>query len=248
MLAGIHPAAAMLGSARVQQEPGLIERIVVAEECRNPRVLELLDVAESLHLAIERQPREQLDQLADGVRHQDILLLARPHNLHEETALAGLLQQISGEPLILVLDGVQDPHNLGACLRTAEAAGVHLVVIPRDRAVGLTAVVRRAAAGAAETLDIVQVTNLARVLRQLKPSGIWLAGTADDASESLYQADLRGPLALVLGSEGQGMRRLTAEHCDYLLSIPMAGGVSSLNVSVAAGVCLFEVVRQRTSE
>jgi 23S rRNA (guanosine2251-2'-O)-methyltransferase len=145
----------------------------------------------------------------------------------------------------LVLDGVQDPHNLGACLRTADAAGVHLVVICKDQSVGITPVVRRAASGAAETLPVIQATNLARVLRALKQRGIWLAGTTDGVTDDLYSTDLSGPLALVMGSEGTGLRRLTAELCDYLISIPMAGQVESLNVSVATGVCLYEINRQR---
>jgi 23S rRNA (guanosine2251-2'-O)-methyltransferase len=144
-----------------------------------------------------------------------------------------------------VLDGIQDPHNLGACLRTAEAAGVNLVVICKDRSAGITPVVRRAASGAAETLNIIQATNLARVLRALKKHGIWLTGTSDEASDSLYATDLTGPLALVMGNEGTGLRRLTMELCDYLVSIPMAGQVESLNVSVATGVCLYEISRQR---
>ena len=149
---------------------------------------------------------------------------------------------------MLVLDGVQDPHNLGACLRTAQAAGVNLVVLCKDRSAGLTPVARRAASGAAETLPILYATNLARVLRRLKEQGIWLAGTTDRAAQGLYEADLTGPLALVMGSEGQGMRRLTAELCDFELSIPMQGSVTSLNVSVATAVCLYESVRQRSSQ
>ncbi len=144
-----------------------------------------------------------------------------------------------------MLDGVQDPHNLGACLRSADAAGVAAVIVPRDRAAGLTPVVRKVAAGAAETVPLVAVVNLARTLRELKERGIWLVGTDDAADKTLYDADLTGPLALVMGSEGEGMRRLTRECCDQLVSIPMAGAVESLNVSVAAGVVLFEAVRQR---
>ncbi len=150
-------------------------------------------------------------------------------------------------PLVLVLDGVQDPHNLGACLRTADAAGVGLVILPKDRSAPLTPVARRAASGAAEVLPILLVTNLARVLEApARSAGVWLAGTTDQADSDLYGTDLTGPLALVVGSEGQGMRRLTAELCDYRVRIPMAGTVSSLNVSVATAVCLFEIVRQRS--
>jgi len=171
----------------------------------------------------------------------------RGSNLATEGQLDAILDAIEGPPLVLMLDGVQDPHNLGACLRTAEAAGVHLVVICKDRSAGITPVVRRAASGAAETLPIIQATNLARMMRELKQRGIWLAGTSDEAGDELYTTDLTGPLALVMGSEGSGLRRLTAETCDYLVSIPMAGQVESLNVSVATGVCLYEINRQRTT-
>jgi 23S rRNA (guanosine2251-2'-O)-methyltransferase len=166
-------------------------------------------------------------------------------NEWSERHLDSLLSAIAGPPLILVLDGVQDPHNLGACLRTADAAGVGLVILTKDRSAGLTPAVRRAASGAAEVLPILVATNLARVLKQLKERGVWLAGTADQAERSLYATDLAGPLALVMGGEGKGMRRLTAELCDYRVRIPMQGSVSSLNVSVATAVCLFEIARQR---
>ena len=162
-----------------------------------------------------------------------------------ESQLGPILDAVDAVPLILVLDGVQDPHNLGACLRTAEAAGVHLVVICKDRRAGITPVVRRAASGAAETLPVLQATNLARVLREMKKRGIWIAGASDVYTYTIYKTDLTGPLALVMGSEGSGLRRLSSEICDYLVSIPMAGKVESLNVSVATGVCLYEINRQR---
>jgi 23S rRNA (guanosine2251-2'-O)-methyltransferase len=168
-------------------------------------------------------------------------------NIWSERDLDRLLAEISGPPLILVLDGVQDPHNLGACLRTAEAAGVHLVIVPKDRSASLTAVARRAASGAAEVLNLVSVTNLARVLRKLKQAGIWLAAASGQAEKELYAADLTGPLALVMGGEGQGLRRLTAELCDYHIRIPMYGTVSSLNVSVATAICVYEIIRQRNA-
>jgi 23S rRNA (guanosine2251-2'-O)-methyltransferase len=189
--------------------------------------------------------RAVLDRRSEGERHQDVIADFTPNNIYGEKDLERLLDAISGDPLILVLDGVQDPHNLGACLRTADAAGVALVVLPKDRSAPLTPVARRAASGAAEVLPILLVTNLARVLQHLKERGVWLAGTTDQADSDLYGTDLTGPLALVVGSEGQGMRRLTAELCDYRIRIPMAGTVSSLNVSVATAVCLFEILRQR---
>ena len=164
----------------------------------------------------------------------------------DEVFLFELLGKTAVAPFLLVLDNVQDPHNLGACLRAADGAGVQAVIIPKDRSVHLTPVVRTVACGAAEHIPLVEVTNLARVLEQLKKAGIWLVGTADRAPEFIYQLDLTGPLALVMGSEGKGLRRLTAEKCDFLASIPMLGAVESLNVSVATGVCLYEAVRQRT--
>lgn len=239
-LIGIHPVAAALASGKQA-----IQRLLLAKEAHNPRALELEQQARQLGIKVEHCPRRDLDRLSGGERHQDVLAEFIPANSWVEADLPRLLQALAGTPLVLVLDGVQDPHNLGACLRTAEAAGVNLVIMPKDHSASLTPVARRAAAGAAEVLDIVVITNLARVLRLLKEQGIWLAGTADAAAQTIYDADLTGPLALVMGSEGLGLRRLTAELCDYLVSIPMAGSVSSLNVSVATGVCLFEIVRQR---
>ena len=192
-------------------------------------------------------PTEQLDQLAGFKRHQDIIAYLYEHELPGESELLPLLERVTGDPLVLVLDGVQDPHNLGACLRTAETAGVHAVLIPKDRSVGMTPVVRKASAGASEVIPLFQVTNLARTIRSLKKAGIWIAGTSDQSKEDIYAHDLTGPLALVMGSEGQGMRRLTAELCDYQLHIPMMGVIENPNVSVAAGVCLYEIQRQRKS-
>ena len=165
--------------------------------------------------------------------------------LKNENDLFEILRHLQQPPFLLILDGLQDPHNLGACLRSADAAGVHAVIVPKDRAVSLTDTVCKVACGAAEHVPLVTVTNLARTLKQLKELGLWLVGTADDAKQSLYDVDLTGPLALVMGAEGKGLRRLTKEHCDFLVHIPMAGSVECLNVSVAAGVCLFEAVRQR---
>lgn len=162
-----------------------------------------------------------------------------------EADLWRILDAVSGPPFLLVLDGVQDPHNLGACLRTADAAGVHALIAPKDNAVGLTAVACKVASGAAQTLPYVQVTNLARALAALKERGIWLIGTTEDAGTSLFATDLTGAVALVMGGEGKGLRRLTRDRCDLLVSLPMLGTVESLNVSVAAGICLYEALRQR---
>jgi 23S rRNA (guanosine2251-2'-O)-methyltransferase len=189
--------------------------------------------------------REDLDILAPEVRHQGVVARCLVQPAFTEEQLFALLDNLEEPPLLLILDGVQDPHNLGACLRTAEAAGVHAVVAPKDRAVGLTSVVRKVASGAAERIPFVCITNLARLMRELRDRGLWLVGTVIDGGESLYKMDLNGPLALVLGAEDRGLRRLTREHCDRLIHIPMHGAVGSLNVSVAAGVCLFEAQRQR---
>jgi 23S rRNA (guanosine2251-2'-O)-methyltransferase len=222
-----------------------VHAIRIAEECRNPRVRELEQQARRLGVRVLAESRSALDRRSDGERHQDVIAEFTPDNLWGERDLDRVLDALPAPPLILVLDEVQDPHNLGACLRTADAAGVGLVILSKDRSASLTPAARRAASGAAETLPILVATNLARVLKQLKQRGVWLAGTADQAERSLYATDLAGPLALVVGGEGKGMRRLTAELCDYQLRIPMQGSVSSLNVSVATAVCLFEIVRQR---
>lgn len=240
LLAGIHPVAAALARAAAG-----VRLVIIADECRNPRVRELEQQARTLGVPVRREPRAVLERRCGGERHQDVVAEFEAVNLHVEKELDGLLDALPTPELLLVLDGVQDPHNLGACLRSADAAGVGLVILTRDRSAGLTPVARRAAAGAAEALPIVVATNLARVLKQLKQRGIWLMGTTDSADSSLYDTDLGGPLALVMGGEGQGMRRLTESLCDYRLRIPMRGTVSSLNVSVATAVCLFEVQRQR---
>ena len=240
LLIGIHPAAAALKSA-----PARVNCLLVAAESRNSRVLELAQQAHALGIRVERQPRSELDRRSEGERHQDVMAEFSAGNIWSERDIDHLLSSIEGPPLILVLDGVQDPHNLGACLRTAEAVGVHFVILPKDRSASLSAVARRAASGAAEVLNLVAVTNLARVLRKLKDHGVWLAAASDEAETGLYSTDLTGPLALVMGGEGQGLRRLTAELCDFHVRIPMLGTVSSLNVSVATAVCLYEIIRQR---
>lgn len=243
LLIGIHPIESALARAA-----GQIESISMADGARNPRVLALAERARAAGVPVLTESRAVLDRKSDGQRHQDVVAVFRPGNIWQEKDLAALLEGIDGAPLVLVLDGVQDPHNLGACLRTADAAGVDFVVLPRDRCAGLTPVARRSASGAAEVLNLVFVSNLARALRALKEQGIWLAGTTDQAERSLFDTDLTGPLALVMGGEGKGMRRLTSESCDHLVRIPMKGTVDSLNVSVAAAVCLYEIVRQRGAQ
>ena len=191
--------------------------------------------------------RATLDQLHPGTsRHQGIAAERAGEQLLDLHDLKTLVDQAGNQTLVLVLDGIKDPHNLGACLRTADATGVTAVVICKDKAVGLTPTVRKVAVGAAETVPLVQVTNLRRALDTLKQHGIWIYGTSDRAEASLYQQQLTGPIAIVMGSEDKGLRRLTAEHCDILVKLPMQGTVSSLNISVATGVCLYEVIRQRS--
>ena len=243
ILVGFHAVSSALKTAAAD-----VKWLRVDEKSHNKRLREIESRASGAGIKITRTSSSELDRLAGQQRHQGVVAGFSGGNIVPEARLGAILEAIDGVPLILVLDGVQDPHNLGACLRTAEAAGVHLVVVCKDRSAGITPVVRRAASGAAETLQIVQATNLARVLRDLKQRGVWLAGTSDAANEGLYETDLTGPLALVMGSEGKGIRRLTGELCDYLVSIPMAGKVESLNVSVATGVCLYEINRQRQQQ
>lgn len=212
---------------------------------RDRRLGELAEAAREAGIAIRQVTAEQLDQAAQGTKHQGALAWVRSPAARPQQDLDTLLDGLREAPLLLLLDGVQDPHNLGACLRTADAAGVHAVIAPKDRSVGLTPVVSKVASGAAETVPFVQVTNLARTMERLKDRGIWLIGAAGEAESELYDRDLRGPLGLVMGSEGEGLRRLTRERCDALVRLPMLGRVESLNVSVATGVCLYEVLRQR---
>ena len=242
LLIGIHAVSSALKSAA-----GDVEWLRIAADSKNKRLREIESRAHGSGIEVIRCKPSELDKLSGQQRHQGVIAGFTGSNIASEGLLDVILDSIESTPLILVLDGVQDPHNLGACLRTAEAAGVQLVVICKDHAAGVTPVVRRAASGAAETLAIIQATNLARVLRTLKQRGIWLAGTSDEATDSLYSKDLTGPLALVMGSEGTGLRRLTSELCDFLIRIPMAGQVESLNVSVATGVCLYEINRQRNN-
>ncbi len=242
ILIGIHAVSSALKAAA-----GDVEWLRIAQDNKNRRLLEIESRAHGSGIEVIKTKPAELDRLSGQQRHQGVIAGFKGSNIAAEGRLDAILDTVDGTPLILVLDGVQDPHNLGACLRTADAAGVHLVVICKDHSATITPVVRRAASGAAETLQVIQATNLARVLRRLKKRGIWLAGTSDQAADSLYTTDLTGPLALVMGSEGTGLRRLTSELCDYLVSIPMAGQVESLNVSVATGVCLYEINRQRNA-
>ena len=242
LIFGVHAVMAALR----RDDARLSELYVVDGGRKNPRLREIVEAAEQGGVPVRFQGREALDALAAGGVHQGVVARgAADAPALSEHDLLSLVQGLRAPALLLVLDGVQDPHNLGACLRSADAAGVHAVIAPKDRAVGLTPTVRKVACGGADHVPFVQVTNLARTLRELKDAGVWLVGAAGDAPDSLYQTDLRGPIAIVMGAEDKGLRRLTQEQCDFLVHIPMAGSVESLNVSVAAGVCLFEAVRQR---
>ena len=210
------------------------------------RLKDVLALARKAGVPLHEVQREELDRMSAQSNHQGIVAQTLVPSALGEEELRNLLGHVDGPPLLLILDGVQDPHNLGACLRTADAAGVHAVIAPKDRAVGLTPVACKVASGAAEKIPFVQVTNLARTLRWLREEkNIWTVGAAGEVDSTLYQADLSGPLAVIMGAEEKGMRRLTRDQCDSLISIPMFGTVESLNVSVATGVVLFEAVRQR---
>ena len=226
-----------------------VTEIWLADERDDARVTAIVDAAEQHGIQPQKVDREYLDRMMPDVRHQGVIAKCSPMKEVTETDLLKLVDDLIDNgtvPLLLILDGVQDPHNLGACLRTAEAAGAHAVLAPKDRASGLTATAMKVSSGSAERLPFVQVTNLARILRELQQAGVWIVGTSGDSESSLYELELKGPLAIVLGAEGRGIRRLTREHCDQVIHIPMQGSAESLNVSVAAGVCLFEVARQRS--
>jgi len=239
LIFGLHALEAAL-----KYQPQDIQEIWVDSQRRDDRVHKIITLAKKAGVRINKVTRDYLHDKFRDQRHQGVAASVTPGKAKQETDLTQILAQQS-QPFLLVLDGVQDPHNLGACLRSADAAGVHAVIVPRDRAVGLTATVRKVASGAAESMPLIQVTNLARTLRELKEHGVWLVGLAGESNDNIYACDLKGPVAIVMGAEGEGMRRLTKEHCDYLVHIPMSGTVESLNVSVATGICLFEVVRQR---
>lgn len=235
---GIHAVEAAL-------KRGAINRVWLLRGRGDRRLETLASEASNQNVMLERMTRDELDRLAGAVAHQGAVAEVRAAAPGDEQTLEALLDELTEPPFLLVLDGVQDPHNLGACLRSAAAAGVHALIAPKDRAASLTPAARKVASGAAEIVPFVQVTNLVRTLRDLKERGIWTVGLAGEADQPLYDFELAGPLALVLGAEGTGLRRLTKEHCDFLARIPMTDAVASLNVSVSAGVALFEAVRQR---
>ena len=237
---GLHAVTSLL-----RRSPVRITVLLVQDNRADARIAEVLALAEQAQVAVRRVARRELDECVPGVSHQGVVAEMGGSTGLAEKELPAFLEQLDVPAFLLVLDSVQDPHNLGACLRSADAAGVHVVIIPKDKSAPLTATVRKVACGAADALPVVRVTNLARTLKSLRDQGIWIYGAAGEAEKSIYDTDLNGPLALVLGGEGKGLRRLTREYCDQLVSIPLTGSVSSLNVSVATGVCLFEARRQR---
>ncbi len=239
---GIHAAEHAL-----RQASDRILEIWVQQDSKNPALQTIFNQAKQNGLSVQLVPRKTLDNMSQGERHQGVVMRQRPARNLTEADLKLLIDDAQKPVLFLILDGVQDPHNLGACMRTADAAGADAVIIPASRGVGITPVVRKVASGACDSIPLIMVSNLARTLKQIQDDGVWLIGTSDQADKSIYEHDLKGHIGIVMGAEGDGIRRLTRESCDFLARIPMAGAVESLNVSVASGVCLYEAVRQRQS-
>jgi 23S rRNA (guanosine2251-2'-O)-methyltransferase len=230
-------------TARIRHEASTVDEIYIDANRHDRRMGDLIRAAKAANVRIIQADDQRLDAMVGSRRHQGVIAKAGEISLARN--LDELLDAIEGPPLLLLLDGVTDPHNLGACLRVADGAGAHAVIAPKDRAVGLNATAAKVASGAAESVPYITVTNLARTMRELHERDIWLTGTTEDAESSIYEVDFTGGSALVMGSEGEGLRRLTRENCDRLVHLPMLGSVESLNVSVASGVCLYEARRQR---
>ena len=242
---GLHAVRALL-----ERDPTRVVRIHLARGRDDARATAIVTAATVANVPLERVDAQRLESLAGGAVHQGVVAQVRPLRPWNEDELTAALAALEGQggataPLLLALDGVQDPHNLGACLRTADACGALAVIIPKDRAVQVNATVRKVAAGAAETTPVVVVTNLARCLRDLKAQGLWVVGAEAEATQRADELDLRGPIVIVMGAEGSGLRHNTREHCDFLVRLPALGAVESLNVSVATGMLLYEAVRQR---
>ena len=239
-LFGIHAVLAAL-----EYSPQKINRAWVDSQRQDARLKQVVDDLLALGIQPEKTERKKLDRMADGKNHQGIVVAVELPAMLSEDQLKQDVQALNEPAFYLVLDQVQDPHNLGACLRTVDAVGAHGIIVTKDNAAGITPTVCKVASGAAETVPVYQVTNLARVLRWLKEQNIWVMGAAGEAEQTIYDMKLDMPLALVMGAEGSGMRHLTRQHCDFLVKIPMTGQVESLNVSVAAGVLLYEIFRQK---
>lgn len=237
---GIHAVQATLDYSADK-----INKVWIDTRRKDKKHLVLMNQLQQLLIRPESTNKKRLDKMADGKNHQGIVAEVEMPSIHSEDELKHIVSNTSEVPFFLILDQVQDPHNLGACLRTADASGLHGIIISKDNSSGITPVVCKVASGAAETIPVYQVTNLARTCRWLKEQRIWLIGMTADASQSVFSADLTLPLALIMGAEGSGMRRLTQQQCDFLVKIPMIGQVESLNVSVAAGIMMYEVFKQR---
>ena len=241
LIFGFHSVEAIL-----EKEPERFLEIYALKGREDKRLNPVIDQARKFGISVQFMQRKALDNKANGEQHQGIIANVKAARMYSEKDLDEIIAR-EETPFLLVLDGITDPHNLGACLRSADAADVHAIIVPKDKSAKLNGTARKVACGAAETVPLVQVTNLARTLREIKDAGVWVVGTAGETDTELFDANLTGPMAVVMGAEGDGMRRLTREHCDLLVKIPMAGTVSSLNVSVATGICLFEVLRQRNA-
>lgn len=241
LIFGLHAVSAVLA-----HKPERVKRLHIQEGLREKALTTIIDQAKAQHLSIEFVKKITLDKLTNQAVHQGVAAFCLPTETWDEVDLLAHLEHLIKPPFLLFLDGVQDPHNLGACIRTALAAGVDALVVPKDKNCGLTPAVYKVAVGAADVLPFVQVTNLARCMETLKEKGVWFVGTEMQGGKSIYTMDLKGSIAWVLGAEGQGLRENTKKHCDHLAFIPMSGMVESLNVSVATGICLFETVRQRS--
>lgn len=240
LIFGINPVQQLLAT-----NPSKIIEIFISSGKDEKRTQAIIDAAKEQGISVQRIDVKKLDKWLEGQNHQGVVAKITATAVLTEATLAELVKR-SAKPLFLILDGVQDPHNLGACLRTADAVGATAVIVPKDHAVGITPIVRKVASGAADTVPLVQVSNLARAMKELQDLGVWIVGTAGDCEQTIYEMDLKGSIAIVLGAEGEGMRQLTTKNCDFLAKIPMLGQVESLNVSVATGVCLYEVIRQRS--
>jgi len=240
---GIHAVQALIESA-----PERFIELWLLKGREDDRLIPIINLAKKYGIPAQMANRKVLDDKSEGEQHQGVVARVKPGKTFTEADLEDILaaaERKQQAPFLLILDGVTDPHNLGACLRNADAAGVQAIIVPKDNAARVTATVRKVAVGAAESVPLVQVTNLSRTMKALQQMGVWVIGTAGETDNCLYDEKLSGPMALVMGAEGKGMRRLTRENCDQLVKLPMAGTVSSLNVSVATGICLFEIVRQR---
>ncbi|MBU2870344.1 23S rRNA (guanosine(2251)-2'-O)-methyltransferase RlmB [Colwellia sp. E2M01] len=241
---GIHAINALINVA-----PERFIEVWMLKGREDDRMMPIINLTRKYGISTQLVSRKALDERSEGEQHQGVIARVRPGKQYNENDLDDIIQAAEKKQkpaFLLILDGVTDPHNLGACLRNADAAGVQAIVVPKDNAAQITPTVRKVAVGAVESVPLVQVTNLSRTMKHLQQQGVWIVGTAGETDTNLFDVKLSGPIALVMGSEGKGMRRLTRENCDQLVKLPMAGTVSSLNVSVATGICLFEIVRQRS--